>query len=48
MKPSSDYSTIEALASVIAHSQIVVFSPNAPCRVRPPNSMTRILPYSIG
>jgi hypothetical protein len=27
MKPSSDYSTIEALAAVIAHSQIVVAQP---------------------
>ena len=27
MKPSSDYSTIEALAAVIAHSQIVVPQP---------------------
>ena len=27
MKPISDYSTIEALAAVIAHSQIVVAQP---------------------
>ena len=30
MKPSSDYSTIEALAAVIAHSQIVVAQPQRP------------------
>jgi len=30
MKPSSDYSTIEALAAVIEHSQIVVAQPQRP------------------
>ena len=30
MKPSSDYSTIEALATVLAHSQIVVAQPQRP------------------
>jgi len=42
------YSTIEALAAVIAHSQIVVAQPQRPMPSLPAGFDDSDLPYSIG
>ena len=48
MKPESAYPTIETLAAVIGHSQIVVAQPHSPMPSLPSGFDEVDLPCSIG